>query len=174
MGAAQLGQTGMAQLGIGALVPSDDRNVQRDFQWAWAVGRLAQSPWADGQLWPATTGLGGGISGYGCLDQDAGTAVQNWEVCGGTGWNDTGGQKQNVIVGQTLDSGGNPLANANVEGFVTSTNQPVGVVQSDSAGYFRLPTPYGTGVAQYLVCYKAGSPDVAGTSVNTLLPTATG
>lgn len=73
------------------------------------------------------------------------------------------------IRGTTRDSSGNPLGNCIVQGFRTSDDLYVGEVTSDSAGYFELPTPY-SGTNHYLLAYKAGSPDIAGSTVNTLQP----
>lgn len=79
-----------------------------------------------------------------------------------------GAKQAKKIIGTTRDSGGSVLGNCIVQGFVTTGDVFVGEMTSDPAGYFEFPTQY-TG-AHYLVCYKAGSPDVAGTSVNTLTP----
>jgi hypothetical protein len=172
---ALLGQSNnSACLGLGTCVPTDDRSAMSTWQWSWKPSRQAQAFFEEGALWTSSTGLGGAISGGSGLFQDAGVEVSRWEHWLGYGWDDTGGQKQNVIVGQTLDQNGNALGFANVEAFLTSSNQPVGSVQSDGQGYFRLPTPWGTSVTHYLVCYLSGSPDIAGTSVNTLTPTITG
>ncbi len=159
----------------GMLIDSDDRAVQRDYQWGDKPPRMAQSPWEDGGLWINARSLGGGFSGS--LSGDAQSDGGRWEpygTAGYFGWDESGGARQNVIVGQTLDSTGAALGNCIVQCFVTATDVFVGQVTSDTAGYYRIPTTYGIGVAHYLVCYKAGSPDVAGTSVNTLNPTATG
>jgi hypothetical protein len=53
---------------------------------------------------------------------------------------------------------------------LTSNDTYVGQAVSDSAGYYELGTPY-SGQAHYVVAYLPGSPDVSGTSVNTLIPT---
>jgi hypothetical protein len=71
----------------------------------------------------------------------------------------------------TKDSVGTPVANAIVQGFVTSTDAYVGEVTSGEDGTYTLGTETVAGVAHYLVAYKAGSPDVAGTTVNTLTST---
>lgn len=76
--------------------------------------------------------------------------------------------RPNFIVGQTLDSVGNPVA-ATVLGFRTSDDLYVGEIGSDNSGRYSLPTIYLTD-AHYLVAYRTGSPDTAGTTVNTLIP----
>jgi len=82
-----------------------------------------------------------------------------------------GGQQQRKIIGTTRNSDGTAtLGAAVVQGFITSTDAFVNQMVSDSGGYYEFCTPF-PGVQHYLVAYKAGSPDVAGTTVNTLLPT---
>ena len=80
-----------------------------------------------------------------------------------------GGSQQKKIVGVTRDSGGTPLGSCTVQGFLTATDAFVGETTSDSGGYFCLPTQYSG--AHYLVAYRGGAPDVAGTTANTLIPT---
>lgn len=73
------------------------------------------------------------------------------------------------IVGRAVDGGGGILAGAIVKGFRASDDLFVGQTISDSNGNFSLGTPYPS-VAHYLVAYEAGSPDVSGTTINTLVP----
>lgn len=170
-----VGQTGAAAIAPGPLASPDHRNIQRDFRWAHAPTLIQIAPFTEGTLWTSSGGIGGGLSGYGSLDGDTGTSVPHWEPWdSGGGWEDTGGQKQNVIVGQTLNSSGAALPGCTVRLFLTSSNAFVGSVVSDNGGYYRIPTPYGTAVAHYVVAFLAGSPDVSGATDNTLVPTATG
>jgi len=85
-------------------------------------------------------------------------------------WSDAvgGNSRPNFIVGQTLDSNGNPIA-ATVQGFRTSDDLYVGETGSDDNGRYALPTIYLTD-AHYLVAYRVGSPDQTGATVNTLIP----
>lgn len=82
-----------------------------------------------------------------------------------------GTQTKRFIKGVTKDSVGATIANAIVQGFVTSTDAYVGEVTSGEDGTYTLGTETKAGVQHYLVAYKAGSPDVAGTTVNTLTST---
>ena len=82
-----------------------------------------------------------------------------------------GTQTKRFIKGVTKDSVGATIANAIVQGFVTSTDAYVGEVTSGEDGTYTLGTETIAGVQHYLVAYKAGSPDVAGTTVNTLTST---
>lgn len=72
------------------------------------------------------------------------------------------------IAGVTKDSSGVPLGNCSVHLFRTSDDVEIDMVQSDASGNYEfrsatLITSY------YVLAYKQGTPDVAGTSVNTLI-----
>lgn len=79
-----------------------------------------------------------------------------------------------TISGVTKDSYGNALGSCVVDLFETSTDRLVQSVLSDPAtGVYRFSSQgigNETSVSRYyIVAYKAGSPDVAGTTVNTLV-----
>lgn len=71
------------------------------------------------------------------------------------------------FVGVTRDQYGAPLAACTVRVFRTSDGALVHETVSDANGAF-LGCAYDTS-AYFLVFYKAGSPDVFGTTVNTLI-----
>ena len=139
-------------------------------KWSWQ----ARSPktWADRNRWVSlwswgakTFGSGGGTDGDPVLT----VGRQGYEPfsCDGEG-----SQFKNRIVGVCLDSGEVAVAGAIVQGFVTATDAYVGEVQSNTDGVYNLMTEQLTSTPHYLVAYKPGAPDTAGTTVNTLLPTA--
>lgn len=144
---------------------NDDRNVDTRGKWADTSNPAHRVPWTPGVLWAGSRfcGGGGGRGGPFLDDLDGCTARGQVKL------EASGGQQQKYIEGTTRDSGGATLAGAIVQVFVTSTDTYVSEVTSDNAGYFRAFTQYTS--AHYLVAYKAGSPDVAGTTVNTLTPT---
>lgn len=74
------------------------------------------------------------------------------------------------ITGVTRDSSGAILPTCRVELLNTGRDVSIAETVSDAAGNFRFDMP-GTGPF-YMVAYKVGSPDVAGTTVNTLIPLA--
>jgi hypothetical protein len=74
------------------------------------------------------------------------------------------------IMGQCFDAGSLGVSGAIVQGFLTANDQIVGETTADSNGRYELGTPY-PGAQHYLVAYRAGSPDICGTTVNTLTPT---
>jgi len=71
------------------------------------------------------------------------------------------------ITGITRDKNGVALGNCIVDAFRNWDNQFIASTISDGGGNFTV-NPISSG-PYYLVAYKAGSPDVAGTSVNTLI-----
>jgi len=72
------------------------------------------------------------------------------------------------ITGITKDSAGVALGDCTVQLFRTWNDAYLGETISDGAGAYSIAAP---GSAPfYLVAYKAGAPDVAGTTVNTLEP----
>lgn len=76
------------------------------------------------------------------------------------------------IVGITRDSTGTVLGSCVIDLFVTGSDQVVASTVSGADGSFTFGNP-GTGPF-YLVAYKVGSPDVAGTTANTIMPSPIG
>ena len=70
------------------------------------------------------------------------------------------------IRGVTRDSSGNVLGTCVVKCYDTLTDTVIFTTTSDENGNFAGTVPNTN--EHYLVAYKVGSPDVAGTSVNTL------
>lgn len=78
-----------------------------------------------------------------------------------------------MLSGITKDSTGAVLGSCHVDLYYTNTDQFISDTVSDpTTGVFSFLIGPNTG-SFYLVAYKAGSPDVAGTTVNTLMPVAT-
>lgn len=82
-----------------------------------------------------------------------------------------GTQSKNFLRGLCVDASEVPVANAIVQAFVTATDAFAGEVQANTDGTYVLGVEQSKATAHYLVAYKPGSPDIAGTTVNTLLPT---
>jgi hypothetical protein len=82
----------------------------------------------------------------------------------------SGNQGLKFIMGLVVDSSGNAIGGAVVAGFRTSDNRFVRTTTSDSNGMYELGTEF-AGEQHYLVAYVSGSPDIAGTTVKTLVPT---
>lgn len=128
----------------------------------------AMAPFTDAVLWPRARVMAGDLSsplGLGLSEEAASTGrfapPRN---------QDSGGQQAKKITGITRDSNGNGLGSCLVQAFLTTSDLFVTQVTSDSGGFFEIPTIY-PGVQHYLVAYKVGIPDQAGSSVNTLVPT---
>lgn len=71
------------------------------------------------------------------------------------------------IFGVTKDSTGAILAGATVRLYRTATDVLVDSTVSDGVGVYEFRV--GLSQSYYVVAYKAGSPDLAGTTVNTLV-----
>jgi len=82
-----------------------------------------------------------------------------------------GTQSVNFILGTCVDASDVAVANPIVQGFRTSDDAYLGEVQARTDGTYTLGMQVALGTACYLVAYKPGSPDIAGTTVNTLTPT---
>ena len=77
-----------------------------------------------------------------------------------------------IISGVTKDSAGAALGSCTVHLFNTGTDVECAETVSDASGNYSFSVP-GNSSANYMVAYLAGSPDVAGTTVNTIYPTLT-
>lgn len=75
------------------------------------------------------------------------------------------------INGVCRDTNGVALANAIVQVFQTTTDILVTEVLSDATGAYSAGSSGVPGLTFYAVAYKAGSPDVMGTTLNTLVAT---
>jgi hypothetical protein len=71
------------------------------------------------------------------------------------------------ITGITRDSNGTPLGSVEVHVFRTSDDVEVAQVTSNALGVFSIQVQ--AGIAHYIVAYKTGTPDRAGTTLNTLV-----
>ncbi len=81
-----------------------------------------------------------------------------------------GQQSLKFIKGQCVDASDAPLSGVNVQAFRASDDSFAGYeVQSREDGSYDLATNF-PGVNHYVVAYLPGSPDRAGTTVNTLVP----
>jgi len=81
-----------------------------------------------------------------------------------------GNQSLKFIKGLCVDTSDNPLSGVVVQAFRASDDAFAGYeVQSREDGSYDLATNF-PGVNHYIVAYLAGSPDRAGTTVNTLVP----
>ena len=74
-----------------------------------------------------------------------------------------------TIFGVTKDSNSNPLAACTLHLFLTATNVLVGTTTSDGGGNYTFTFSSTITGPFYIVAYLAGSPDVAGTTLNTLV-----
>jgi hypothetical protein len=72
------------------------------------------------------------------------------------------------IFGVTKDSGGVALGGCSVKLYQTVGDVYIDSTLSDGAGNYEFRTA-SLSTAYYVVAYKAGAPDLAGTTVNTIV-----
>ena len=156
----------------GTLQPSLDERWA-EVKWQWQA--RAPKTWKDRNCWYSKWSFGCRI-GCGDANNDGAAPI------GGRGLSDPdlfepfscdgeGTQSVNFLKGTCKDASGVAVANAIVQGFVTGTDAYLGEVQGNTDGTYALGVQTSKLTPCYLVAYKAGTPDVAGTTVNTLLPT---
>lgn len=112
--------------------------------------------------WPGGSGR---IGCGGAFDDSGSNPTYGWSQ---PTWSTGGASGRFAYVGYTRDQYGSPIAFATVKCFRTLNDTLQATVQSDAMGFYRITTPYAEG--HYLVVYKAGPPDICGTTVNSLLP----
>lgn len=137
--------------------PSTDRRSIS--AWSHSDGRWpARSGFVSDPAAPASTVLSSDLSTH------IGGNFSPWHFGQG------GTQSLKFIMGRCKDSDGNGVSGATVQGFVTATDTFERETTANSNGDYELGTQW-AGVQHYLVAYRAGAPDIAGTTVNTLTPT---
>ncbi len=131
-----------------------------------------ESDWThQGGRWPSSSGFYSDPAApanliasqdmLGCANTDYGP----WELV------DTGTSSLKFIMGRCVDSDDAGVSGAIVQGFLTASDLFVRETTADSNGYYELGTQYASPTTHYIVSYRAGAPDIAGTSVNTLTAT---
>lgn len=147
----------------------------KDQYWAkWdRGGGLGPRTWRDQMRWNSLWSFGCrvgagapiGSDGAGWYDLSMKDLFEPY-TCDGEGT-----QSKNFLRGTCKDASDVAVANAIVQGYVTATDAYLGEVQGNTDGTYSLGVEASKATPCYLVAYKAGSPDIAGTTVNTLLPT---
>lgn len=161
-----LSQSASSPTGLtGMLQGNDERINPLSFQW-YATGMRPFSPWMDGLLWYSSR-VSGGDPGVPMMPfgSDSINTSKRWEPHPDEG----GSQSMKKIIGTTRDAGGVALGTCVVKGYRTVNDQFLRQLTSDAAGYFEFCSEY-SAENHYLVAYKTGTPDVEGTTVNTLVP----
>lgn len=116
----------------------------------WAIAPASfVSPW-----WPAVNGfLGDPGTDFGML------AAKMW----GEYDQAAGASSSYGFSGVTRDAAGSPVGGVTVKCFRSADDFKTCEVTSDAQGNFSVSTPYYPDT-HYLVAYKSGSPDIAGTT----------
>ena len=82
-----------------------------------------------------------------------------------------GNASRKHIMGQCKNAAGDPVGGAVVRGYRTSDDLFVGETTTDSNGRYELGCPNTPTDQHRLVAYYSGGTVLAGTTVNTLVPT---
>lgn len=140
----------------------------------WSMQARAPKTWKDVNSWRSRwsfgCSLGGGTDSpeYAAFGINGLTTPDIFEPfsCDGPG-----SPQNRFIRGDCVDDSSNIVANAIIQAFRTSDDAFVGESVSYLDGTYICPVATVPGVQHYLVAYKPGSPDIAGTTVNTLTST---
>ena len=120
-------------------------------------------------LWPSF-GFNSGDTANGSYTP-IGQAEQNYGQFEPFSCDGDGTQSQNFLVGVCRDANNAIVANAVVQAFTTAGEVFAGTDISRDDGSYAVGVQQQKSTAHFLVAYKAGPPDISGTTVNTLLPT---
>lgn len=143
-------------------------DVKNKYEWANCT-RPESWMWLKYALWPGSRMMSGDLSvGMGGCG-DAATCSGWFEMP--KSWSG-GNQGALFICGVTRDSSGAALGICTVQVFRASDDLYLGECTSGPTGEYCASSWYAS-TNHYLVAYKAGAPDVAGTTVNTIQPTTT-
>lgn len=128
---------------------------------------LARGGWGGraSSHWRGAQGLATGTTP---LASVAGAEPLLWGQIGTVIYRSKGVTVNYAIAGVSRDSGGAALAGCVIDLFTTGSDALRDSQVSNASGNFSFAMP-GTGPF-YIVAYKAGGTDVAGTTVNTLIP----
>lgn len=125
-----------------------------------------QQQWADGMLWSSSRGVGQGLAGP--LGTDASNYSGHWGV---RMPQNSGNSTRLRITGVTRGAGGAAIGGVTVQAVAADGSSAGDRVTSDAAGFYEATVQNPPTGQQYKVdAYLVGSPDIAGTTVNTLVP----
>jgi hypothetical protein len=143
----------------------------------WSYRQRAPKTWKDPNRWNSLWSFGCRVNGAGLIAGADGAGVIGQTLaekdlfepysCDGAGC-----QTKYTIKAQVFESDGTtPVVGATVQAFTTNTETFAGETVTNSLGEYQIMVEQKKDVAHFVVAYKTGSPDKAGTTTNTLLPT---
>ncbi len=153
----------------GSLQPAfEDKGNQPRWDWQARAPKTRKDPQRWYSLWSfgarVSIGAPSGNDGITCRDLSTIDLYEPYS-CDGPGQ-----QSLKFIKGLCVDASDTPLSGVVLQSFRTSDDTFAGYeVQSRTDGSYDLATNF-PGVGHYVVAYLSGSPDRAGTTVNTLVP----
>ena len=140
-------------------------------RWQWQA--RAPKTWKDKNCWYSLWSYGCRV-GYGAPSGSDGVStnkdMSSTDLFEPYSCDGDGNQSLKFLKGIAVDTSDAPLSGVNLQAFRTSDDAFAGYeVQSREDGSYDLATNF-PGVNHYIVAYLSGSPDRAGTTVNTLVP----
>mgnify|MGYP006370047105 FL=1 len=138
-------------------------------------GARGPRTWKDKNRWNSLWSFGCRLTGGAELPgmdggAPVGNSLSNTDLFEPFSCDGEGSQTLKFIKGLAVDASDVAISGANIQAFRTSDDAFAGYeVQSREDGSYDLATNF-PGVNHYVVAYIAGSPDRAGTTVNTLVP----
>lgn len=153
--------------GLQALFAEERLDTRPDWSWQ----RRSAKTWKDPLQWRSCWSFGCRVGGGDLEGYAQGVGMADHDGYEPFSCDHAGTQTKRFIRGVTKNASGTPISDVIVQGFVTATDAYVGQDVSRDDGTYLLGTETVAGVAHYLVAYKAGSPDIGGTTVNTLTST---
>lgn len=145
------------------MLRSDDRRGSDNVQPGNGPRGSQPNNFEEGMLWSGPKFV---QSGQGIPQQDAAATAGRWLPLSES----AGSAARKKLTGTTRDAAGAPLGAVAVQALQSAgTAAADGTTTSDAQGYYEVPVANPTGTYK-VDMYKAGSPDVAGTSVNNLVP----
>ena len=155
----------------GSLQPAFNERLHEP-RWSWQ--QRGPKTWKDKNAWRSGWSFGFRFEGGNGSGQDGSAAIgldlESPDLFEPYSCDGEGTQSMKFLKGQCVDASGTVIPGATVQAFRTSDDAFAGYeVQSRADGSYDLATNF-PGVGHYIVAYIAGSPDRAGTTVNTLVP----
>jgi hypothetical protein len=162
------GFLGISTFGTQLLQPDDEAGNSPNFIW----DRVPGGSLTDDFRWPRSR-LGSG-TGVGLFTNSLDASRPIWDWYAWLLGSAAMGQKHHSISGITLNSAGAVVGSATVILFRTADDTKLDEVTSDpTTGAFTVTSPEDA-VTCYLVSYQAGSPDITGATVNTIVTSYSG
>lgn len=138
-------------------------------RWNWQA--RGPKTWKDPNRWYSLWSFGVRVSGASLDGEYTTRSLASPDLFEPFSCDGPGTSVSRFLVGTCVDGSDVAVADATVQVFRTSDDFYLGQDVSRSDGKYYAPADVIAGVQLYAVAYKVGSPDIGGTTVNTLTNT---